>query len=204
MTSLVSTLSHPVFQHMVWVFFLIASAFAFVVGVGLVLRSPAMLRFFDLMNRWISVRKAMKTLSVPHYVEPMLLKHRVQLGVVVVAGASISAFILGGFAPELFSPLFEGLVPKVTAMVLAVYTKQLLVIGNLLCIPVGLLMLFSPDLLTKLESYADKWYSVRQHTLPLTEMHVEVDHWVRTHSTVSGVALVVMSLGLAVSVLERL
>ena len=65
-------------------------------------------------------------------------------------------------------------------------------------------MLFSPTLLSRLEVVADMWYSVRKSTLPLAKMHTEVDQLVLAHPTVSGIALMVMSLGLATAVLARI
>lgn len=204
MNNLIGQVSYPVFMYMVWVFFLVVSGLVFIVGLGLALRSPTMMRFFDLMNRWVSVRKMMKPLSVPHYVEPVLLKRPILPGAFIVAGATASVFMLKDFETGLFTPVFLGNVPYATAVVLAGYTKWFLVIGNALCALVGVLMLFSPALLSRLEAVADMWYSVRKRTLPLTQTHTEVDQWVLAHPTVSGIALIVMSLGLAASVLDRI
>lgn len=204
MDHIISQVSYPAFMYSVWVFFLIVSVFVFIVGVGLVLRIAAILRFFDLMNRWVSVRRMMKPLSVPHYVEPVLQKHPILLGLFVAAGAFVSFFVLKKLDAEAFYPLYLGTLPYTTVVVLAGYTKWFLVIGNALCVMVGLLMIFSPGLLSRLETYTDMWYSVRRHTLPLARIHTEIDHWVLAHSTVSGIALIVMSLGLGVSVLTRI
>jgi len=204
MNNLIGQVSYPVFMYMVWMFFLIVSGLVFFVGLGLALRSRSMMRVFDLMNRWVSVRKMMKPLSVPHYVEPVLLKRPVLPGVSIIAGAATSVFILMDYEAAIFTPVFIGGVPYATAVVLAGYTKWFLVIGNVLCVVVGLLMLTSPTWLSRIEVVADMWYSVRKRTLPLAQAHHEVDQWVLAHPTVSGVALIVMSLGLAASVLARM
>ncbi len=204
MDYLISQVSYPVFMYMVWVFFLITSIFVLLVGIGLALRNAAMLRFFDLMNRWISVRKWMRPLSVPHYVEPAVLKHRILMGGVIVFGAAIAIMMLKNLDTAVFYPVYLGLVAYPTAIVLADYTKSFLLVGNALGLATGLLMLLAPRWLSRLEAYLDMWYSVRKRTQALTQMHHDVDHWVLAHPTVSGIALIVMSLGLMASVFPRI
>lgn len=205
MNGLIGQGANPVSLNMVWLFFLVASVLVFIMGAGLALRSPLMLRLFDLMNRWISVGTMIKQHPVPHFVEPVLIKRPILLGIFVVAGASASVFTLRTFGTEVFLPLFLGHVPHATATILAICTKWLLVIGNALCVLVGLLMLFSPGVLSRLETVADTWYSVRKAPPPQAQTHnTGIDQWVLANPTVSGIALIVMSLGLAASVLARL
>lgn len=203
MNGLIGHGSIPVSLNMVWLFFLITSILVFIMGVGLALRSSSMLRLFDLMNRWISVGTVIKQHQVPHFVEPVLIKRPILLGVFVVAGAAASVLTLRTFSSEVFLPLFLGHVPHASAVILAACTKWLLVIGNSLCVLVGLLMLLSPSVLSRLETVADTWYSVRKDS-SLQVHNTGVDQWVLANPTVSGVALIVMSLGLATSVLARL
>lgn len=203
MNAMSGHVSSPVFLHMVWIFLLVTSLLVFFMGVGLTLRIPAMMRLFDLMNRWVSVRNIVRHLSETEVsVEP--LRRPVFLGIVIVAGAAASVFILKDYPLEAFVPLFMGKVPIATAVTLSTMTKSLLVIGNIICLLVGVLMLFFPALLSRIEGVADSWYSVRKQMPPIAKTHVEVDKWVLSHPTVSGIALMVMALGLAVSVLSRI
>jgi len=39
------------------------------------------------------------------------------------------------------------------------------------------MILFSPDFLTTVESYTDRWISLRKGTQSLDRMHMEVDCW---------------------------
>lgn len=205
MNSLIGHGSNLVSLNMVWLFFLVASVLVFLMGVGLALRSSSMLRLFDLMNRWVSVGTMIKQHQVPHFVEPVLIKRPILLGVFVVAGAATSVLTLRTFGAEVFLPLFLGHVPHATATILATCTKWLLVIGNVLCVLVGLLMLLSPKVLSRLETAADTWYSVRKGVSSQAQAHnTGVDQWVLANPTVSGVALIIMSLGLATAVLARL
>lgn len=203
MNGLIGQGSNPFFLNVVWLFFLIASVLVFILGVGLVLRSSRMLRLFDLMNRWISVDTRKIQISVPQSAGSVAADRPVLFGILIVAGAAASVFILGNFDAEVFSPLFLGSVPHATAALLAKCTKWLLVIGNAICVVVGLLMLLSPAMLSRLEAVTDMWYSVRKPATPQAH-DTEVDRWVLANPTVSGTALIVMSLGLASAVLSRI
>lgn len=194
----------PAMMNTIWLFFLVVSILVFILGVGLLLRLPKMLSIFSTMSRWVSLRKAMKPLSVPHFIEPVVLKRPILFGLVVTVAATASFLSLRNLGNEVFQPLYQGAFATQTVATLAGYTRWFLLVGNLLSIMVGLLMIFAPGLLTKIESYTDMWCSVRKITRPVGEAHVEVDHWVLVHPTVLGVALVLMSLGLAASVIARL
>lgn len=204
MSSLISQVSYPVFVSGVFVFFIIASIFSFIVGVGLATRSSRMLRFFNFMNRSYSTRRFTKPLTEPHFVEPTLLKHPRMLGIAIVLGAIVSIFLLKQYDGIVFQPMYSGSFSKEAAEILAGYTASFLLIGNALCIVVGLMLLFFPRTLSTVESYTDKWYSLRKQARPLYENYIEVDKWVLAHPTVSGITLSLLSLGLGISMYIRL
>lgn len=204
MSSILSQVSYPVFLYCVFVFFIFVSAFSFIVGVGLAMRNATILRFFDFMNKWISVRKIVKPMAMPHFVEPVLFKRLNLLGTSIILGATASVFLLGGVDADVFQPMFFGSFSYGTAVMLAIYTKSFLLIGNGVCVVMGLLMLFFPHLLSSIEAYTDKWYTLRKQTRPLGQMHLEVDNWVLAHPTVSGVTLSILSLGLCASMYAQI
>ena len=208
MNHLIGQVSYPVFVSGVFVFFILASIFSFIVGVGLATRNAAMLRFFNFMNKSYSTRRItrplIKPLTEPHFVEPMLLKHPRILGVGIVLGAIASIVLLKEIDSIVFQPMYSGSFSSETAEILAGYTRSFLLIGNALCIVVGVMLLFFPHVLSTIESYTDKWYSLRKQTRPLHESYIEVDKWVLAHPTVSGVTLSLLSLGLGISMYIRL
>ncbi len=197
-------ISYPVFLYCVFVFFIFVSAFSFVVGISLATRNATMMRFFDFMNKWFSVRRALKPLSMPHFIEPVLLKRQSLLGAGIILGAAISIFLLRGVDASLFQPMFLGPFSYFTAKILASHTKSFLLVGNSICLALGLLVLFFPNLLSCIEAYTDKWYTLRKQTRPLNQMHLEIDKWVLAHPTVSGFTLSILSLGLGVSMYVRI
>jgi hypothetical protein len=204
MNHLLGQVSYPVFISGVFVFFIIASVFSFIVGVGLATRSPTMLRFFNFMNRGFSTRRMMKPLAEPHYIEPTLLKHPYILGVAILVGAVTSIMLLREVDGAVFQPMYTGYFSKETASVLADYTDLFLLLGNGMCVIVSLMLLFFPRTLSTIEGYTDKWYTFRKQTRPLYDQHLEVDKWVLAHPTVAGVTLSLLSLGLGISMYVRL
>lgn len=204
MSSVLGQVSYPVFVSGVFVFFMIASVFSFLVGLGLATRNSAVLRFFTFMNTELSTRRAMKPLTMPHYLEPTLLKHPKTLGVSIIFGAVTSILLMNEMDAVVFRPVYSDMFDIDTSEILADYTRRFLLIGNMLCVLVGLLVLFFPHLLTSVEDYTDKWFTLRKKTRPLYMPHLEVDKWVLAHPTVSGITLSIMSLGLCVSMYARL
>ena len=146
----------------------------------------------------------MKPLTMPHYVEPALFRHPIMLGASIILGALIAILLLKEIDADVFQPVFNGAFDEVTTAILAGYAKLFLLIGNVVCVLVGLLVLFFPHLLSSIEAYTDKWYTLRKQTRPLYQRHLEVDKWVLAHPTVSGITLSLLSLGMSVSMYARI
>lgn len=204
MLNLLSQIFYPGFLYYVFVFFILFSVFSFIVGIGLAARNATMLRLIDFMNKWVSTRKALKPLDTPHFVEPMLFRQPKLLGIGIILGAAASIFLLMRVDSDAYLPLFFGPFPYLTATILANFTESLLLVGNGVCLAVGLLVLFFPRLLSSLEAYTDKWYTLRKQTRPLNQMHLGIDHWVLAHPTVSGVTMSVLSSGLGLLMYARI
>lgn len=196
MNNLLSQVSYPVFLYMTLLFFLIASAFSFLVGIGLALRSRHAMRWFDVMNRWISVRKMIKPLTVPHEVEPTLMKQPVWLGSTIILGAATALFLLQDVDLRPALLLFDGSLTPIAMGGVADNLKTFLLVGNALCLLVGIAILFFPRTLTVVERYTDHWYTARRSTRPLDIMHMEVDSWVLKHPTSVGVTMSLLSASL--------
>lgn len=205
MNTLLSQVSHPVFLYLVFIFFLIASVFSFFVGIALALRSKRALKLFDVLNRWVSVRKMMRPLSTPHYVEPALLKRRTLLGVAIIVGAAgaITLIADADLRPSL-AFFEEGLLTPQEVGGIADNLKGFLLVSNLLCLLLGLSVIFFPKALATIENYTDRWYTLRKRTLPLDKMHMEVDNWVLHHPTSAGITLSVLSLSMGMLMLNQI
>lgn len=202
MSDLFGQITFPVFLYLVFLFFLIASGFAFLVGIGLALKSQRAFRFFSLMNRWVSLRKVTRPLTEPHFVEPALLKHPVWLGTLIVAGAGASLFLLKGTDLRPTLTLLEGTLPGFSIQNIAENLRSFLMVGNALCLVVGSMVLFFPHPLVAIERYTDRWYTGRKALAPLEIPHSEIDAWVMKHPTSTGIALIILSFSVGVLMLS--
>lgn len=204
MYNLLGQVSYPVFLAGVFVFFILASIFSFIVGIGLITRNARMLRFFDFMNRRVSTRQLMKPLTSPRYIEPVLLKRPSLLGGAIAVGAIASILLLKQFDAIVFQPIYSGVFSTETADILADYTRAFLLVGNGFCIVVGGLLMFAPETIRAIGRYTDKWLTFRRHTKPLHETYFDLDKWVMSNATVAGATLSVLSLGMGIWMYMRL
>ena len=204
MNSIISQVSYPVFLSLIFVFFLIASVFSFFVGVALALRSKRALKLFDTLNRWVSVRKMMRPLATPHYIEPALMKRRMLLGVSIIVGAVVSITLLAGSDLSSSLTLFDDSLTPQQIDGVANNLKGFLLVGNVVCLFIGLSVLFFPKALANLEGYTDHWYTLRKRMLPLDRMHMDVDNWVLHHPTSVGITLSLLSLSTGMLMLNQL
>src|SRR6185295_3268776 len=76
-------------------FLFVVSVLGLGLGVGLIVRSAATLRFIELMNRWVSMRQALKPLEAPVHVPPAA-GHARWFGVILVAIGAYAAVVLVG------------------------------------------------------------------------------------------------------------
>jgi hypothetical protein len=204
MYNILGQVSYPVFIAGVFIFFILASIFSFIVGIGLATRNARMLRFFDFMNKRVSTRQLMKPLSAPHYIEPVLLKRPGILGVAIILGAVTSIWLLREVDDIVFQPIYSGTFAIETADILAKYTHAFLLVGNGLCIGLGIMLLYFPEKLQAIGHYTDKWLTFRQQTKPLNVTYFDMDKWVMSNSTVAGATLSILSLGLGIFMYMRL
>jgi hypothetical protein len=126
------------------------------------------------------------------------------LGGAIIAGAITSILLLRQFDSIVFQPIYSGTFTIETADILAEYTRNFLLIGNGLCIGLGILLMYFPEKLLAIGRYTDKWLSLRQRTRPLHEPYFDMDKWVMSNATVAGVTLSVLSLGLGIWMYVRL
>jgi len=204
MYNLLGQVSYPVFIAGVFVFFILASIFSFIVGIGLATRNARMLNFFEFMNRRVSTRKLIKPLTTPRYIEPVLLKRPALLGGGIIVGAVTSILLLKQYDAFVFQPIYTATFDEQTSLILAGYTRAFLLIGNGLCIAVGVLLVYFPEKLHSIGRYTDKWLTFRQQTKPLNVTYFDVDKWVLSNATAAGITLSVLSLGLGILMYMRL
>jgi hypothetical protein len=169
------------------VLFLAGGLALFAVGLGLVLNSPATLRFFAVMNRWVYLRRVLQPAAAPGVPRPGH-SYRLWLAAIFVAGGAFAIFGLVTrfdvravsvvFGLEVFRPVF--------ATWLVESARWVLIVGNLTGIIVGVMLIFFPDALITLETRGSRWYSARQPATGVDAMNLTLDKWVAAFPRAAG------------------
>lgn len=195
---------NPIYSQILYQFiaalFFAGSILAIVVGLGLLLRPGVVMRISEATSRWISPRSLLKPIERPRDAEPSLHRHRRLLGAAAVLGALFSIVGLLGVDEVQLARLMQGRhLPPQTAEIIAASAKWFLMCGNAVAALVGIGLLFFPELLARIESRANRWYSVRRHTRAIDAMHLGVDRWVQAHPRMAGSVMLAMGILIAAS-----
>lgn len=178
----------------------IGSVFAIFVGAGLILRGPAMFRFFGTMNRWVSTRRALKPVEIPRDTNPILLRWPRLIWVVFTLAAGVSLIVLiRQFDVGAIVALFQRQAPAVAVELVATSLKWLLVAGNALAVVIGIALVLYPDALTRLEPRMNQWYSPRASGKDLDRVHLALDDWVEAHPRAAGWIILVLAVFVVVN-----
>lgn len=183
------------------------SVLGIAVGLGLLLRGAATLRFFDTMNRWISTRRTLKPLEIPRYVgSPTARKPRWNGAVLLIAGAYV-AIALWQLDGAKMAALAHGARYAVATEILLKTIRWSMVAGGLAAGAVGVMLLFFPRVYLGFEARANHWYSTRQAFTGGDTAHMTLDRWVAAYPRFAGAAIaslsVVATLGFVALLLAR-
>src|SRR5450631_4511248 len=135
-------------------FFLIGGIFSVLVGLGLIVSGARTLRFFELMNRWVSWRQTTKQIAISRDLWPLLQRYRFALGVIIVMASAYSAFnlIARDLTAVLANLIGAGLhVPSVFAAWIVGSARWFLILGSIVGIAVGVMLGFFPNALNAVE-----------------------------------------------------
>jgi hypothetical protein len=170
------------------VLFLVGGLFVFAVGAGLIVWDAGMQRIFAALNRWVSTRRALRPLDVPHDTTRIMHRYRRWLAAFFVVGACYSMYGLGISYNErgFISILGMQAWPSYFAAWLAESARWILLLGNAIAIAAGIMLAFSPDKLAALESKGGKWFSDRQIAKGADTMNDPLDKLVSAHPRAAG------------------
>jgi hypothetical protein len=176
-------------------FFLISGVFAVGIGVGLIFFSPATLRFFATMNRYVSTRHAFKPLAVLHSVEEPVRRNRFVFGALIFAGAAYSLFgLLMKFDTAAIGAVYGMYFPGGVAGGLLETVRWFMIVLTSFALVIGVMLVLFPNALRSFERRANHWYSVRQLTLGADTMHLVLDRRVADFPRAFGLVLLVGAL----------
>lgn len=179
------------------VFFVLGVA-GFIVGVGLIVSSPAMFRFFSVMNRWISLRRPLRPLEVSRDIDSAVGRNRFVFGTLLAIGAVVSLYgLLIRIDSEALTAALRFDLPGAYVAWLVDSLRWFLIVGSALALIVGILLIVSPKALGPFLSAADRWYSTRQAVTGADRMNLALDNWVRSHPRTAGWVIAVGALVVA-------
>jgi hypothetical protein len=174
------------------VFLGVVSLLGLGLGVGLMLRSAATLRFIAWMNRWVSTRQALKPLETPRHVAPPSGTRWVGLALAAV-GAYAALVLLSSFDVPRLALLFK-VDPRYSVAGLALEAlKWLLVVGSLAAVLTGVMLLFFPRAWEGLEARANRWYSTGALELAADAPHMSLERMVEAHPRAAGAMIFALS-----------
>lgn len=180
--------------------FFVLGVVGFVVGVGLIVSSPAMFRLFSVMNRWISLRRPLKPLEVPFDIKPAVGRSRLLFGALLSVGALVSLYgLLIRVDGQALAAALRFDLPGAYVAWLVDSLRWFLILGSVLALIVGVLLMVSPKTLDPFASAADRWYSTRQAVTGADEMNLALDDWVRIHPRAAGWVIAIGALIVAVN-----
>ena len=197
MSSANDLLWQVLFQFFIAVVLVFAAA-GFAAGVGLIVSSARTLRFFQVMNRWVSTRGALRSLEIPRHTEQLTHRNRRWVGWALIAGGIFATFgLLIGVNTAALSAAAKGDM-RILVAIVAGTLKWFLFIGSVAGVVVGTLLCFFPDALATLEKYANRWFSPRRGLRGADDMRLTLDRLVEAHPGPSGWILACTTLGAGV------
>ena len=179
------------------VFLFIGSLLGLALGLGLVLRSTATLRFIRWMNRWISTRQAFKPLELPLQVAQAAASAR-WFGVVLVALGAYTAVVLVSAIDVNGIAALVKVDPRYSLAAIAIQAaKWTLVLGSLVAIGTGIMLLFFPRAWRGVEARANRWSSTGDLEGSEDTVYMSLEHLVEGSPRACGAVIAVLSLATA-------
>ena len=181
-------------------FFLVSGIAGLALGIGLAASRTRVFRLFKPMNRWVSVRKQLEPMEVPHTIEPFVHQYRRWFSVLFIVGGLFSVLMLAAnvHATTVASLFGAGRVSDLESLTLRM-AGALLIAGSILSIAIGILLGFFPDKLRALEKHSNRWISSRQMAKGVDDMHLPLDRWFESSPRTAGCILAVAALILTIN-----
>lgn len=170
-------------------FFFIFGLLSLAVGLGMLLKPEPTRRLFEAMNRWVSTRRGMKALEVPHSEEGPLHRYRRPLGAIAIPLLAYSTYVLltlGDMKGVVDALRLGNPGNAILVLIIMETIRWCLVVFGLAAIVVSVMLIFFPDALRKIETPANQWFSTRSVLAGGDNMRMDVDNWVMGRSRLVG------------------
>jgi hypothetical protein len=182
--------------HSLAVIFFVGGITVLAVGVALFFNSGATLKFFDSMNRWVSMRRSTRPLEITRDTRSAVMKYRRALAVLFIAGGGFALYVLltRFNASAIVFALGLGFLKPAFAGWLLDSARWLLIVGNLAAIAIGFALAFFPQTVERIETKGSLWFSERKMTKGTNSIHVPLDQKVASYPRFSGVLMMFFGL----------
>jgi hypothetical protein len=185
------------------IYILIAgNLFALGVGVLLLVAPQKLVGWVGIGARWMSFRRATRTLDMNHNTDHALMQQPRLLGaILVVSGAiilvrgALFASHIGAVDGGRMLQTFFGANPNPGAWeTLWLSLLIAVMLGAVLALAVGLLALFNTDLLQRVSDIANRWVSPRQAMRPLARTYRGLDRMINDAPRFWGALITVLAI----------
>lgn len=139
---------------------------ALIVGLWMLFHPTSLFRLNELLSRWFSTRKAMKPLTTPIKSEPFIYHHHRLFGFFILLGAGYVLYTLVfRFSGAAFLQAVYGSSQPVKTVAWFVDALVIvLALTSILALIVGIYLFIRPSLLKGVESWSNKWITLRKPT----------------------------------------
>jgi hypothetical protein len=153
------------------------------------------------MNRHISTRQALKSVSVAHDIGPAVQRYRMWFAAVFVIGAAYSLYslTLRFDTVAITAAMAAPKAPSVLAISIVESLRWFMIVLSAIACGVGIMLAFFPGTLQAIEARSNQWYSMRKATAPLETHHFALDRWVETHPLLAGWGITIGALIVVIS-----
>jgi hypothetical protein len=179
------------------VFVFAVSVVGVMLGLALMLRTSAALRFIARMNRWVSTAQALKPLEAPVHIAPRASGRRWLGAALLLLGAYAAVVLIATFDVERLALLFKFDPRHSVASVGLEALKWILVVGSLSAIAVGFLLAFFPALWRAIEERANRWYSTPRLERADHTVYLPLERVVEAYPRAAGSVIFALSLAAA-------
>ena len=172
---------------------------ALIVGLWMLIHPVSLLRLNDFLTTWVSTRKAMKPLTMPIKSEPFIYRHHRLFGISILLGAGYVLYTLVfRFSAATFLHAVYGSRPPAQTMVWFVEALVIiLALTSILALLVGIYLVIRPSLLKGVETWSNKWITLRKPTKVFDIMRTGPEPFIAAHPRlIAGIIILGSAYGL--------
>ena len=177
-----------------YLFIIIGTCFALILGLGLIFAPSATLKLNDKINTRISLREKTRAIETPIKSEPYFYKHSKISGLVLILGSVFVLYTLVTFNEQ-------SLIPYLPKTISAPAWSWLLQAGHIFFLVTcsfillfGLVVFIRPSEIKRFEQAANHWVSTRQHFATMSKDINFTNKLVNTYPRPFGIFITVFSI----------